>query len=611
MERKLHDEYEKGVVACESQISHLQSRDRMFVIAEIVTFLVVVMLVVMRTTIVPHNEILLVALAMLLLYFYIRQCDVRNEHKITSFEALRDVYLKEKAFLDGDFSAFDTGERYNDAKHPFTFDLDIFGRDSLFHRINRTITTGGSDYLAMCLSSLNYKENRSSSIDEIAEKPDFMLHFKAIGNGQRSDTGAVVSSFVHIQNVSLPAMLCNNVFYAFCGVLFVAFWLSVFCAGMGWVPWDISVTLGVFNLFFCLFVGKQSLRSIQSAVDNLHQHIRTYAQMIALIGCEDFVAEENRQLKEELQSAESSLSRLDGILQKLESRGNIMGLILLDSMCLWDLRIVYSFWKWRQNYAANMEEWVKVCNEFDALVSMATFRYNSPDAGHAEVVDEPVMRYEAVGLYHPFLVGKAVPNDIRIDDRNFYIITGANMAGKSTFLRSVGINYVLAINGMPVFADKLEISRFELFTSMRTTDDLTHGISYFNAELNRLQQLIALITASKLPYLIILDEILKGTNSEDKLNGSRMFLEYISSKNVTGIIATHDLKLSEMVEERPGRFHNYCFEIELGDRVTYSYKITKGVARNQNATFLLKQLINPSTDGLLPETRKEDSRYCV
>ena len=143
---------------------------------------------------------------------------------------------------------------------------------------------------------------------------------------------------------------------------------------------------------------------------------------------------------------------------------------------------------------------------------------------------------------------------------------------------------------MPVFAQHFRASIFALFSSMRTTDDLAHGISYFNAELLRLQQLIEACKQNG-HTLIILDEILKGTNSLDKLNGSRLFLESVASLPVTGIIATHDLELSKMEEARPERFHNYCFEIQLADKITYTYKITKGVARNQNATFLLKGIL--------------------
>lgn len=164
------------------------------------------------------------------------------------------------------------------------------------------------------------------------------------------------------------------------------------------------------------------------------------------------------------------------------------------------------------------------------------------------------------------------------------------MAGKSTFLRSLGINYVMATCGLPVFADSLRISLYSLFSSMRTTDDLAHGISYFNAELLRLQQLIKTCKRNK-QTLIILDEILRGTNSLDKLNGSRLFLQYVASLPVTGIVATHDLELSKMQQEYPDRFHNYCFEIQLSDEVTYTYKITQGVARNQNATYLLNNIL--------------------
>ena len=164
------------------------------------------------------------------------------------------------------------------------------------------------------------------------------------------------------------------------------------------------------------------------------------------------------------------------------------------------------------------------------------------------------------------------------------------MAGKSTFLRSLGVNYILAMNGMPVFADSFRVSLFSLFSSMRTSDDLAHGISYFNAELLRLRQLIDHCRGHR-HTLIILDEILKGTNSLDKLNGSRMFLEAISNLPVSGVIATHDLELSRMADDETGRFHNFCFEIRLSDEITYTYKITPGVARNQNATHLLKGIL--------------------
>jgi DNA mismatch repair ATPase MutS len=271
-----------------------------------------------------------------------------------------------------------------------------------------------------------------------------------------------------------------------------------------------------------------------------------------------------------------------------------------------DFFIVRRYLKWQQNYMANIEDWIDAVSHFDALVSMATFRFNEPDSRDAEIVDVEQspsafnkVVYQARGLYHPFLGAKAVRNDFNVEDRHYYIVTGANMAGKSTFLRALGINCVLAFSGMPVFAETLQISCFTLFSSMRTTDNLNQGISYFNAELLRLKQLIAYCKEHRSTF-IILDEILKGTNSLDKLNGSRLFLEYISSLPVTGVVATHDLELSRLSEERPDRFSNYCFEIQLSDKINYTYKISDGVACNQNATYLLKNILE---DEFLHETK--------
>lgn len=245
---------------------------------------------------------------------------------------------------------------------------------------------------------------------------------------------------------------------------------------------------------------------------------------------------------------------------------------------------------WQKRNMEAMQVWIDAVSELDAMVSMATMRYNEPQAVDADIVDTDKIIYEAKGLYHPFLGEKAVRNDFSVVDGNYYIITGANMAGKSTFLRSIGINYVMALCGMPVFAEKLRVSLYNLFSSMRTNDDLAHGISYFNAELLRLRQLLDNVKAAP-RTLIILDEILKGTNSLDKLNGSRMFLEAIAKLPVSGIIATHDLELSKLADEYPSRFHNFCFEIKLSQNIIYSYKISPGTAKNQNATYLLKGIL--------------------
>src|SRR5574344_1120200 len=358
------------------------------------------------------------------------------------------------------------------------------------------------------------------------------------------------------------------------------------------ILWILIQIMGAFA-FFGL-----TLREVNKSIIIILPRLGTYVNLMMHIVESNLKSTENRKIIDKLSmgnaDAVQSFRQLNSILHDLDQRNEIW-VPISNALYLADYFIVRRFLRWQQQYISCMEDWISAVSHFDALVSMATFRYNEPEGIEAEFFGEESVHekvvYQAQGLYHPFLGANAVKKDVEIQDGHFHIITGANMAGKSTFLRSVGINYVLALCGMPVFAEHMTLSRFSLFTSMRTTDDLTHGISYFNAELLRLKQLIDHCKQST-HTLIILDEILKGTNSLDKLNGSRLFLQEISKLLVTGVIATHDLELSKMEDEDPKHFHNYCFEIKLEDKITYSYKITAGVARNQNATYLLKNIIS-------------------
>ena len=200
---------------------------------------------------------------------------------------------------------------------------------------------------------------------------------------------------------------------------------------------------------------------------------------------------------------------------------------------------------------------------------------------------------EATDISHPFLSHEnAVPNSLTLKRNSIAIITGANMAGKSTFLRTIGVSYILAINGTPVRAAAFSFVPVTLFSSMRTTDNLSKDVSYFKAELLRLQQMLEHIRTHGYT-LIILDEILKGTNSADKLNGSMLVLKELMKHNVSGLVATHDLELARLGETDSGHFSNHCFEIELSDEIRYSYKMKDGIAQNMNASYLIRKMLSP------------------
>ena len=600
MNKTLNGLYKKRITELAQTISSLRAKSRIFVMAEVLSFAVSIGFVVLFTVLDDASWTLGVALCVLFLYFYIRNLDTKNDRKIADASALKLVYEKEVAYQTGDYTKFDAGERYLQPTHPFTFDLDVFGQGSLFQRINRTISSGGSDYLAESLSGkweslptaelLKHIEQRVETIGELAGNEPFLSQFKAQGAEKPIDTAAVKEAFGSIHALQIPSYFGNPTFRILIYANLVGFYLSIFLSIGNFVPAFLPLWWGIFNFFLATFCTHKYIKLVNEAISKLKDQVRGYVNMASLIEKQSFTAAHLCELKANLSGAMASFGQLERILQKIDNRSNEIGIVLFNCFGLLDITIVRHFLRWQRTYEPITDQWIGASSVFDALVSMATFRLNEDEAQEATIIDSSGVSYKARSIYHPFLGEKAVRNNFDIQNHEYYIITGANMAGKSTFLRTLGVNYILAMNGLPVFAEEMRVSVFRLFTNMRTTDDLTHGISYFNAELLRLKQLIASLDPN-VPSLIILDEILKGTNSLDKLNGSRLFLEYISERNVTGVIATHDLELSKLEDENPQRFHNYSFEIELGTDVTYTYKIGRGVARNQNATFLLKQIL--------------------
>lgn len=571
------------------EIAQLKQKSRLFVAGQIVFFLLFLAFLVLYTLVSWGVLPLVLSAVSLLLYALVRLMDVKNDAQVHRFSSLRKVYLHELSYLKGDFSCFDEGERYVDAHHPFTFDLDVFGKDSLFQRINRTVTTGGSDWLAAQLSSVDNRSARADAVDELASMEPWRATFMALGADGRIDSALIRRALQEIKSLQIPTFAAKRWTFVLAWLLIVGLFAAVGASVAGLVSAQLPLWWGILHFFGVFFVCSGACRVISKAVDKLHEQLQVYVELIRQVSeTTAFTTPQNAAIVDVLQGARQSFDQLNDILNGLDRRGNILGLFLMDALFLSDYFLVRRFLRWQRQYLGQVPVWIDAISEMDGLVSMATFRYNEPQSGRAEVVASEKMVYEAVGLYHPFLGAKAVRNDFTLQHRHYYIITGANMAGKSTFLRALGINYILAMNGMPVFATSLRVSAYSLFSSMRTTDDLAHGISYFNAELLRLKQLLTACQHNS-QTLIILDEILKGTNSADKLNGSRLFLQAVSALPVTGVIATHDLELSKMEGER---FHNYCFEIALGQDVTYSYKITPGIARNQNATFLLREILS-------------------
>ncbi len=302
-----------------------------------------------------------------------------------------------------------------------------------------------------------------------------------------------------------------------------------------------------------------------------------------------------------------ALTQLHRIQNSLDQRGNIVIAFILNGLYLKDFHTLLRLDHWRKKYGPDIETWTDVLSEADALISMANYRFNHPAYCLPVICQDRLLDTEEIG--HPLLKSERnVTNDFSIRSlHQIAIVTGANMAGKSTFLRTIGVNLILAQSGNVVCSRYFAFQPMTLFTSMRTTDSLSKDTSYFHAELLRLQQLVN-IAQQEDKVFIILDEMLKGTNSVDKLNGSLAFLKRILSYPISGLVATHDLALGELADDFPEHFFNVCFEIvHSGSQITYDYKLHPGISSNMNASILLKQM---GLIYIIPLSGKVNSSFC-
>jgi DNA mismatch repair ATPase MutS len=296
------------------------------------------------------------------------------------------------------------------------------------------------------------------------------------------------------------------------------------------------------------------------------------------------------QLPDNNHSASNAIKRLSRIIGALDQRFSFMGM-LLNLLYMRDTRQAMKLESWKQVYAARLPVWFEALGVFDMFCSYGAFAFNHPDYNYPVLTDS-YFAIEGKALGHPLIHrDKCVCNDILIPKSKFFIIiTGANMAGKSTFLRTVGVNYLLTCMGLPVYAESLAVYPAQLVTSLRTADSLVSNESYFFAELKRLKMIIDRLDAGE-ELFIILDEILKGTNSIDKQKGSRALVEQLIRKNTCGIIATHDLLLGLLAEQFPEHVQNKCFEADIqGDELSFTYQLRDGIAQNMNATFLMEKM---------------------
>ena len=525
------------------------------------------------------------------LYLVSRHTDLQQKRDLIN--ELIQLNTTEIKVLQGDYLDLDDGRDFIDPGHFYSYDIDLFGRGSFFQFMNRTSIKEGRNKLFKTLTNNNPTNTvlKQEAIKELAAKPKWRQQFSAIARLVKVKHSAKeIFEWIHNYKPVFPSFL------SFLPFLFSIVSLTLMVlVGVDMLPFNILVIwffigLGVTGLYF------KKVNVIYQEADNAKDTFKQYHKLLNEIEASSFDAkilqEKQNDIKTETEKASAIFASFSRILDALDQRNNIFIAVLGNAFFLRDTQQAFKIEKWIKTYANKVENWFEVIAFFDAHNSLGNLVFNHPEYVFPKInSDKNTLKAENLG--HPLLKkAQRIDNDFLIENQQFFIITGANMAGKSTFLRTVSLSIVMANIGLPVCAKSFEYSPIKLITSMRTSDSLADDSSYFFAELKRLKFIVDEINpeSSKENYFIILDEILKGTNSTDKAIGSKKFVQKLVASKSTGIIATHDLSLCE-IEKELSEVQNYYFDAEIiNDELNFDYKLKNGVCKNMNASFLLKKM---------------------
>ncbi len=527
----------------------------------------------------------------LFLYLIIKHTDLQLKRDLT--KALLKINETEIQVQNRDYFNLDDGYEFIDPKHPYSYDIDLFGKGSFFQYCNRTTTYEGKKKLVKTLlendiSNISYKQE---SIKELAQKPKWRQQFSAVASLAKVQYSAkLIATWIHNYKSTFPKFL------AFLPLIFSLISLSIIALiGLNILSFQAIVIWFFIGLGFSGIYLKK-VNTLYENASKAKDTFRQYHILLDKIETTTFKSKvligKQKAIQVESKKASLIFSLFSKILDALDQRNNILIAIVANGLFLRDLKISMNIEKWIKNYHHQVENWFDVISFFDAQNSLANFAFNHPKFIFPKInTDKQVIKSKNLG--HVLLKEtQRIDNDFTIENQQFFIITGANMAGKSTFLRTISLSIVMANMGLPVCAKEFTYSPIKLITSMRTSDSLADDESYFFSELKRLKFIVDEInpeTSSK-NYFIILDEILKGTNSTDKAIGSKKFVQKLVASGSTGIIATHDLSLCE-IEKDLSQIKNYYFDAEIiSDELHFDYKLKDGICKNMNASFLLKKM---------------------
>ena len=491
--------------------------------------------------------------------------------------------------LDRNYLTLDEGREFVNPDHFYSHDVDLFGRGSFFQFINRTVTIEGKKLLASRLTendTCNIKL-KQEALKDLSMRPKWRQQFSAMAHLVKvQHSSRAIIKWLDSYKPNFRGMVkWLPPFFSVVSITILGLTIAKILSPNILLVW-FFIGLGISGFYL------KKINIIYQNTDKAKSTFKQYYRLLKQIESIEFksnlLLEKQDKIKTKDKKASVIFSEFSRLLDALDQRNNVLIAILGNAFFLRDLQIATKIEHWIEHYSNKVKNWFEVIAFIDAENSLANYVFNHPKFVFPVLKTEKSILNASL-LGHPLLIPEnRIDNDFNIQDQQFLIITGANMAGKSTFLRTVSLSIVMANMGLPVCATSFEYSPIKLITSMRTSDSLTDDESYFFSELKRLKFIIEAI--KKEDYFIILDEILKGTNSTDKATGSKKFVHKLVNSNSTGIIATHDLSLCE-IENELTEVKNYYFDVQIiDDDLLFDYKLKEGICENMNASFLLQKM---------------------
>lgn len=539
------------------------------------------------TTPLLTGSLLLLAGFILLVNYYYRLKDQR-----ALWEKLAWINTNELDLQKGQGNGFPDGSAFLDSAN-YLDDLDIFGKRSLFHVLNRATTSHGTSTLVHLLrNSLldpDAIRQQQQAIRMLAAQSSRrqLLTAKGLLSGEKEGTLHSIQSWLD----SAPQLLPRKGLRLFINLLsaYNLFAIFVYLSSNNYTPLLLGALVSWLLTGFFLKYAKQQHELIARKQTILDQ----YAGILDVFSTVDTTdAPQLARLKSRTDNAHKAIRRLSQLSSFFDQRMNLLVNTFFNTFFSYDLRCLIALERWKATNKQQFPGWIEAVGDIECLNALATFAFNNPDYVYPSPSSDATLFIESAALAHPLIpAAQRVANDFTIGrTERLILVTGSNMSGKTTFLRTIGVNLLLAQCGAPVCATTFSFTPMALLTSLRISDSLQEQTSYFMAELKKLRYIVHRLQTGQ-PALVLIDEILRGTNSEDKTHGSELFIRKLLQYNCLSLFATHDLSLGQLEQEMPDQLRNNCFEsIIENDSLHFNYRLQQGVARNRNASFLMKKM---------------------